>query len=98
MTTDLNTLVPPGSLYLLTANDINSHGEIVGIALDQSNGEPLAFAEVPCGQDGSEPCNEAAHTAVGTERPKVVLPDEVRKVLRQHLGLFRQLGSGLVTP
>ena len=47
--TDLNALTPPGSsLYLLIANDINSWGEIVGIALDQSNGEPLAFvAMVP---------------------------------------------------
>jgi probable HAF family extracellular repeat protein len=96
--TDLNTVTPPGSLYLLTANDINSQGEIVGIALDQGNGEPLAFAAVPCGQYQSvQGCTDATQTAVGVERPRVILPDNIRKGFRQRLG-FRQLGFGLVTP
>jgi len=96
--TDLNALTPPGSsLYLLIANDINSWGEIVGIALDQSNGEPLAFVAVPCNEDVSDQaCSDAAQTVV-TERPKVVLPDKARKGLRQQLG-FRQLGLRFVTP
>ena len=95
--TDLNTLTSPGSLYLLMANDINSQGEIVGIALDQSNGELVAFAAVPCGQDRFEACTHAAQTAVGAERPKVVLPDNVREGLRQRAGIG-QLGSGFLKP
>jgi probable HAF family extracellular repeat protein len=93
--TDLNTLIPPdSSLYLLIAYDINSRGEIVGIALDQSSGVPVAFAAVPCGQDGKvEGCSDAAHTAV--ERQKVVLPENVRRSLQQRLR-FRQ--PGFITP
>lgn len=96
---DLNSLTPPdSSLYLLIACDINSRGEIVGFASDQSNGELVAFAAVPCGPGGAQACTDAAQIAVRVQRPKVVLPDELRKGLRQHLGLFKQLGSGLVAP
>lgn len=96
--TDLNTLTPPGSsLYLLIAYDINSRGEIVGIAFDQSNGEPVAFLAAPCGQDGGQACTDAAQTAVGVQRPKIVLPDNVRKGLQQRRGLKR-IGFRLLIP
>lgn len=89
--TDLNALTPPGSsLYLLVASDINSRGEIVGIALDQSNGEPLAFVAVPCNEDvGSQTCSDAAQNAIGSERPKVVLPESVRKQLQHRMRFGR---------
>ncbi len=45
--TDLNTLVPPGSLQLVYANDINSSGEIAGGAFDPSTGESPAFLAIP---------------------------------------------------
>jgi len=90
--TDLNALTPLGSsLYLVSAADINVRGEIVGTAVDQS-GEPLAFLAFPCDEKraGDQGCQDAAQT-VGTEKPRVVLPDKARKGLRQQLG-FRQLG------
>lgn len=89
--TDLNVLTPAdSSLYLLNAQDINSQGEIVGTALDLDNGEPVAFMAVPCGQiEGVQACSDAAPTAVGVQRPKVVLPDYIRTAFRHPLGLFR---------
>jgi probable HAF family extracellular repeat protein len=45
--TDLNNLVPPGSLPLVYANDINSAGEIVGGAFDPSTGASPAFLASP---------------------------------------------------
>jgi hypothetical protein len=95
--TDLNTLTSANSpLYLLVAYDINSRGDIMGIALDESSGEPVAFTAVPCEQDGSNRCIDPALTAVGVERPKVVLPDSIRKRFRHPLG-FGRLGFGLAT-
>jgi probable HAF family extracellular repeat protein len=46
MMTDLNTLVPAGSPFLLYANDINDEGVITGLAVTAS-GEPVAFRAVP---------------------------------------------------
>ena len=96
---DLNALtLPDSSLYLVVANDINSRGEIVGIGVDQSSGEPLAFLAVPCGQDGDvQRCSEVAQTEVDIAKPRFVLPDYIRKGLRQRQG-FRRLGFGLTTP
>jgi probable HAF family extracellular repeat protein len=97
--TDLNTLTSLGSsMYLLNAQDINSRGEIVGTALDLSNGELVAFAAVPCGQDGDvQRCSEVAQTEVDIAKPSFVLPDYIRKGLRQRQG-FRRFGFGLATP
>ena len=92
--TDLNTLIPPGSSsYLLAAEDINSEGEIVGSAFDQSNGETVGFLAIP-GCDGDN--NEAASSApqIGTDPPKVILPENVRQLLRQRRG-FGRFGLGL---
>lgn len=88
---DLNTFIPPNSsLYLLNAQDINSRGEIVGTALDLSNGEPVAFLAVPCGQSGDvQGCGDPVQTTGGVARPNAVLPDGLREKLRQRLGLRR---------
>lgn len=91
--TDLNTLIPPASaLFLTSANWINSRGEIVGTAVDQSNGTNVPFLAVPCDEKHGEDegCKDFA---VGTsvvldktsERPKVVLPDDIRQQFRQRL-------------
>jgi probable HAF family extracellular repeat protein len=45
--TDLNTLVGPGPLSLVYANDINDSGEIVGGASNSTTGDSPAFLAVP---------------------------------------------------
>lgn len=45
--TDLNTVVPPGSLTLVYANDINASGQIAGGAFDPGAGESPAFLATP---------------------------------------------------
>jgi probable HAF family extracellular repeat protein len=84
--TDLNSLTPPdSSLYLLGASDINSQGEIVGTALDLNNGEQVAFLAAPC-DEGECGAASAAAEVGGSPNPNVVLPNNVRKMLRQRLG------------
>lgn len=46
--TDLNALTAGSPLYLISAADINSRGEIVGTGVDPNTGEPLAFSAVRC--------------------------------------------------
>jgi probable HAF family extracellular repeat protein len=86
--TDLNTLIPADSpLYLIEATGtINDHGEIAGIALVESTGEVHAFLATPT----------TRHWEI-SERPKVVLPDDVRNLLQQHRR-FGRLGGGFMRP
>jgi hypothetical protein len=85
---DLNTLTPPGSLYLVGPFAINDRGEIAGWGCASSNGtcpsEQLALLAVPC--DGEGDCE-----AGSSPSQKVILPDNVREQLRQQraLGGFR---------
>ncbi len=85
--TDLNTLIPAGSpLSLLQAHDINPRGQIAGLALQISTGELHAFLATPT--------NGSSASATGTpgtqaESPKVILPENVRKLLWQRLGFGR---------
>jgi probable HAF family extracellular repeat protein len=44
---DLNALVPPSSLTLVFANDVNDRGEIAGEAFDPVTGETPAFLAIP---------------------------------------------------
>ena len=85
--TDLNTLTSDSPLYLIGAADINSRGEIVGTGLNQNTGEPLAFAAIPCNQEHvvEQGCQDAAENSIGMERPKVVLPESVRKQLQHRM-------------
>jgi probable HAF family extracellular repeat protein len=70
--TDLNTLIPPESpLYLVFAVDINSRGQIVGIALRQSTGETHAFLATPC--DGEECGEKAAGPAANRVTPAATM-------------------------
>ena len=46
--TDLNSLVAPGSPFLIYANDINDHGEIAGQGcVDCAGGETFAVKLIP---------------------------------------------------
>ncbi|MGO9401988.1 MAG: hypothetical protein ACLPVW_00805 [Terriglobales bacterium] len=71
--TDLNTLISPDSpLYLIEATGtINDQGQIAGIGLT-SAGDVHAFLATPTPR----------HWAI-RERPKVVLSDDVRKLVQQ---------------
>ena len=92
---DLNTLVPADSpLYLLVPFDINSRGAIVGCALERSTGEIHALLATPV--HGGESATPAAQ-GESRESPKVALPENVRKLLRQRLGLGR-FGTGPMRP
>src|SRR5439155_11434119 len=87
--TDLNTLIPATSpLSLVEAFSINSRGEITGLAVDQTTDETRAFLAMPENREtaGSAPPDAAAETS----RPNVVLPENVRKMIRQRpgFGLF----------
>jgi probable HAF family extracellular repeat protein len=98
--TDLNALISPtSSVSRLDGKDINSQGQIVGMAFDQSNGETLGFLATPCDEKhgDNEGCKDGAEdkTAVRgdtSERPKVYLPENVRKKFQQWRGLGRPTG------
>lgn len=81
--TELNDLAPADSpLFMLDGFNINSHGEIVGDGFQVSTGEVHAYLAVPSNSEVSESVTSAA--AVGT-RPKVVLPENVRNMVRHRL-------------
>ena len=89
--TDLNTLIPAdSSLYLLEADWINAQGQIVGGAFNLITGEIHAFLATPTGAD-----MPAGAMREVTQRPKVVLPDNVRKLLEQQ-GRFGGFKRGLL--
>ncbi|HVO61098.1 MAG TPA: hypothetical protein VMT53_09185 [Terriglobales bacterium] len=102
--TDLNTLVKPGStpLYLFFGNDINSRGEIAFYAFDQSSGEFHAAVAIPCdanhaGVDGwEEAATDASVVPANNERPRIVLPENIRERLQKLLG-FGLIGRGATT-
>jgi probable HAF family extracellular repeat protein len=85
--TDLNTLIPANSpLYLIEATGtINDRGQIAGIALKISTGETHAFVANPTTASGPI-----------SEREKVVLPENVRKLLQQRRG--GHFGVGMKRP
>src|SRR5262249_14974137 len=44
---DLNTVTPPGSPYLIFANEINNDGVLAGAAVDPATGQVRAYAAYP---------------------------------------------------
>ena len=92
--TDLNTLTPPSSpLFILEAFAINDRGQIAGWGALLSNGQTRGFLLTPCDEEhaNDEGCEEGEN-ATG-ERPKVVVPENVREQLRQRRG-FGRFGLG----
>jgi probable HAF family extracellular repeat protein len=104
---DLNKLVPSNStLHLTRAFAINDRGEIAGIgALAGCTNDRLcghAFLLVPCDEhhDDSECEDEGEGPAVGrgdtNQRANVVLPENVRKMLRERMtGWYPYRGFGV---
>jgi probable HAF family extracellular repeat protein len=87
--TDLNTLIPArSSLFLLDAFAIDDRGDIVGDAFSTSSGEVHAYLATPCDEEQSDNdgCKATTRGADSSQRPKVILPDNVRKLLSQRLG------------
>jgi probable HAF family extracellular repeat protein len=71
--TDLNALISPtSSVSLLDGKDINSQGQIVGMAFDQSNGETLGFLATPCDEKhgDNEGCKDGAEGKCRARRHK----------------------------
>jgi probable HAF family extracellular repeat protein len=100
--TDLNTLIPAGSsLYLVDATGtINNAGEIAGSAVDINSGEGHPFLLVPCGKgDILAGCddNPQSATAASAQPRRVVIPENIRQMLRQHAG-EKPVFPGLTTP
>lgn len=99
--TDLSTLFPAGFyLYPTMANEINSVGQISGMATVVSGpdaGDIHAFLATPV--DPSTATADATLATPGgtSQAPKVILPDNVRKLVRQSLG-FGRFGAGSIKP
>src|SRR5437667_6487847 len=92
--TDLNTLIPAGSpLFLLSAFSNNSRGEIVGQALQISTGEVHGYLAIPSNRESTSESATVAARGETVQRPKFVLPENVRKLLRKRLGFGRFLGT-----
>ncbi len=74
---DLNALISStSSLYLVSANDLNNYGEIVGQAFDQKSGTLPAFVATPNNNNG----NSQLEIQV---RPLIQLPASLRDRLQQ---------------
>jgi hypothetical protein len=86
--TDLNTLIPADSpLFLLEATGtINSRGQIGGVAFDTNTGEVHAFLATPSHGHGTGQNATLAARGATSKSPKVILPENVRKMLQRRLG------------
>jgi probable HAF family extracellular repeat protein len=92
--TDLNTLIAPSSsLFLIYAADINDRGEIAGVAFDQGTGQMPAFLATP----SNDTWNTTSAAGETTQATRITLPENVRKLLHQRLGL-RRSGAWPVRP
>jgi hypothetical protein len=65
--------------------------KIAGSAFDQNTGDSPAFLAVPCveAQVGDQGCRGAVQSAIGLEKPKVILPEKVRKQLQHRMRFGR---------
>jgi len=84
--TDLHDLIPADSplflAELLEALGINDRGQIVGYAFDPAAHAIRAFLATPVSGSESAPLAAQGQTS---KRPKVVLPQKVRKMLRERM-------------
>jgi len=85
--TDVNTLLPAGStLFLVDVLSINSRGEIVGDAVDINTGEAHAYLAIPMDGDDESEVIAAPVPNVIAQTQKLILPENIRRMLRQRLG------------
>jgi probable HAF family extracellular repeat protein len=99
---DLNTLVGGADMTLIGPTSINDRGEITGLGV-LTNGDLHAFLLIPCDEnhDDSECEDEGEGTAdvrgETDQRPNVVLPENVRRMLQRRLR-FGRFGAQLPRP
>jgi len=86
--TDLNVLIPADSpLFLIEATGtINSRGQIAGVAFETSTREAHAFLATPSHGHGTGESATLAARGVTSKSLKVVLPENVGKMLQRRLG------------
>jgi len=85
--TDLNTLVRgTNAPFLETGNSINSRGRIAGTTSEPVTNLPAAFLATPSHGEGVGENASPAVTQGTTPRPRVVLPEDIRRMLRQRMG------------
>jgi probable HAF family extracellular repeat protein len=83
--TDINTLIPADAhLHVLLPLSINAAGQIVGLALDTNPFGAHAFLATP-----NEGGDETNHVLTQTLNRSTVLPESIRKLLRQRIRLGR---------
>jgi probable HAF family extracellular repeat protein len=91
--TDLNELIPANSpLFLIAGGVINSRSEITGVALLKGTTEVHAFLATPCrgdrfeSEDGEYEIWDIPIARQQTsKKPKIALPEDVRKLLQRRL-------------
>jgi len=87
VSTDLNSLIQSdSSLDLVLANDINDHGEIVGFAVDSTNGATVAFLAVPV-LNGRGSSSKTSQTQNDGNSRNFVVPENIRQQLLRRLGV-----------
>jgi probable HAF family extracellular repeat protein len=94
---DLNRLVAAGYRdHLFFANDINDRGRITGQAVASDASESLAFVAIPITRQSSDSGVGSSMAEAGAyPTPQVILPENVRHLLLQRLGLRgAELSSG----
>jgi probable HAF family extracellular repeat protein len=95
--TELNSLVnDPNAPFLETANSINSRGQIAGKTTVQGTPIADAFLATPSPGEFNSGRNTPAAQRQTSERQKVILSEDIRKMLRQRLGPryhIRSLGA-----
>ncbi len=87
---DLNSLVPPGSIYMLIPYAINSNGQVAGFGVT-SSGEIHGFLASPCRVDTADDawCRDEWHDEAG-ERPRPFLTQDSRERIHHtmHAGVL----------
>jgi probable HAF family extracellular repeat protein len=92
---DLNTLIPPGSPFVMFGSGINSSGQISATAL-LASGQTHAVLMIPVKGETSEK-SAALRASEIVKRPAVTPPENVRNLLEQRVP-FGRLKGGLVKP
>ncbi len=89
--TDLNDLVPPGSPFLVYANDINDRGEIAGQACVVVNAACVSTSAVLLipkhGRDDNDDEFDSSESNREGNGRRVMLPENLRRQLEQQWGI-----------